>query len=237
MNTLDNLRKAAKRWLKELRGGDTRARERFTRAFPGAGAHPTLRDVQHALARERGFDSWSALVRAQTSGGAERHAIAATDLLSAYVAADAQALLRLQNRYGRSFTIDELRSGVRRRLEANRAEGSAIPEMDLSRARLLVAQEAGFDRWKDLERTFESSTTPEATDGVLADAVAPLDKERRMIQPVEMRAALPVRLRDGATTTTVEIWAMLSACLEGDVDGVNALISRCPQLMLWTTTT
>ena len=237
MNTLDNLRKAAKRWLNDLRRRDTSASERLARAFPGAGAHPTLRDVQHALARERGFDSWPALVRAQTSGGTDRHAIAANDLLSAYLSADPQALLRLQNRYGRRFTIEELRSGVRRRLEAtrvetNRAERSPSPEMELSGARLLVAQEAGFDDWSALERTFASSTRVQALPGAVADALAPLDMEHRMIRPVEMRATLPVRLRDGTMTTTAAVWTMLSACLEGDVDGVNALISQCPQLVL-----
>jgi ankyrin repeat protein len=37
------------------------------RAHPGAAAPPTLRDVQHALARERGAESWSALVAAIAS--------------------------------------------------------------------------------------------------------------------------------------------------------------------------
>ena len=64
MSTLDNLRKNAKRWLKALRDGDTQARARLERAYPGAQEQPTLRDVQHALARERGHDSWIALLRA-----------------------------------------------------------------------------------------------------------------------------------------------------------------------------
>jgi len=66
VTTLDNLRKAAKRWLKALRDGDPEARERFRRAHPQGPAHPTLRDVQYALARERGHDSWRALTRAAT---------------------------------------------------------------------------------------------------------------------------------------------------------------------------
>ena len=56
MTTLDNLRKTAKRWLKALRDGDAEARARLVRAYPGAPEQPTLRDVQHALARERGHD-------------------------------------------------------------------------------------------------------------------------------------------------------------------------------------
>ncbi|MBI1872914.1 MAG: hypothetical protein HYS05_03375 [Acidobacteria bacterium] len=61
MTTLDNLRKAAKRWLKSLRDGEADARARLVRAHPGAPKQVTLRDVQHALARERGHESWIAL--------------------------------------------------------------------------------------------------------------------------------------------------------------------------------
>ena len=64
MTTLDNLRKAAKRWLKALRAGDADARARLARAYPDAPAAPTLRDVQHALAREGGHESWRALTKA-----------------------------------------------------------------------------------------------------------------------------------------------------------------------------
>jgi hypothetical protein len=61
LSSLDNLRKAAKRWLKALRDGDADARARLVRAYPSAPEPPTLRDVQHALARERGHESWVAL--------------------------------------------------------------------------------------------------------------------------------------------------------------------------------
>lgn len=59
--TLANLRKSARRWLKELRANDPEARARLERAHPGATAEPTLRDVQHALARELGFPGWADL--------------------------------------------------------------------------------------------------------------------------------------------------------------------------------
>ena len=58
---LENLRKEAKRWLKALRANDPAARARLERALPDASTAPTLRDVQHALAREHGFAGWSAL--------------------------------------------------------------------------------------------------------------------------------------------------------------------------------
>jgi hypothetical protein len=66
LSSLDNLRKAATRWLKALRADDADARARLVRAYPGAPEPPTLRDVQHALARERGHESWVALKEAIT---------------------------------------------------------------------------------------------------------------------------------------------------------------------------
>lgn len=66
MSTLDNLRREAKQWLKALRSQDPSARARLAKAWPAAPAAPTLRDVQHALAREHGFDSWIAFKSAAT---------------------------------------------------------------------------------------------------------------------------------------------------------------------------
>jgi hypothetical protein len=56
VSTLDNLRKAAKRWLKSLREGDPDARARLARAYSDAPESVTLRHVQHALAREHGHE-------------------------------------------------------------------------------------------------------------------------------------------------------------------------------------
>lgn len=67
MTTLDNLRTAARRWLKALRQGEAEAQARLARAWPNAPEPITLRTVQHALARERGYESWIALVRGVTS--------------------------------------------------------------------------------------------------------------------------------------------------------------------------
>jgi len=55
---LESLRKEAKRWLKSLRAGDERARERLNAALEAAPARPGLRDIQHALAREYGMEGW-----------------------------------------------------------------------------------------------------------------------------------------------------------------------------------
>ena len=51
-----------------------------------------------------------------------------------------------------------------------------------------------------------------------------------MMQPVEMRKALPMTLHGGAISTTTEVWEMLNASRDGDLDRVTALISRRPEL-------
>src|SRR5205823_5211701 len=58
---LENMKREAKRWLKALRVNDAEARARLERASPQAPAQPTLRDVQHALAREHGLAGWTVL--------------------------------------------------------------------------------------------------------------------------------------------------------------------------------
>jgi len=77
VSSLDNLRKDAKRWLKALRDGNTTARARFDRAWPGGPAQPVLRDVQHALARDRGFESWKAMCAAIDQPVPDEEAMAA----------------------------------------------------------------------------------------------------------------------------------------------------------------
>ena len=60
-SSLENLRKEAKRWLAAIRDQDESAHARLRRSYPSAPTTPCLRDVQHALAREHGLESWSAL--------------------------------------------------------------------------------------------------------------------------------------------------------------------------------
>src|ERR1043166_9278864 len=63
-SSLELLKREAKRWLKALEGGDTKARDRLARALTNPPENPTLRDVQLALAREHGLPGWAALKQA-----------------------------------------------------------------------------------------------------------------------------------------------------------------------------
>jgi ankyrin repeat protein len=62
VNNLDRLRKEAKFWLKQVRTNHSGFTKRLRLAYPGAPAEPTLRDVQHALARELGYENWKQLI-------------------------------------------------------------------------------------------------------------------------------------------------------------------------------
>jgi hypothetical protein len=95
VTALDNLRKAAKRWLNSLRDGDPEARARLTRASPDAPDPPGLRDVQHALARERGYESWIAMTRAIAERGASEMPL--TALLDAAGRGDAEKVAGILN--------------------------------------------------------------------------------------------------------------------------------------------
>ncbi len=90
MTTIDNLRTAARRWLRALRRGEAEAQARLARAWPDAPDPVTLRAVQHALARERGFESWIALTRAAASSPAVETRL--TALLTAARTGDAAAV-------------------------------------------------------------------------------------------------------------------------------------------------
>ncbi len=60
-SSLDSLRKEARRWQKAIRAGDPDSLARLKQALPGASATPGLREIQQALAREHGAESWAAL--------------------------------------------------------------------------------------------------------------------------------------------------------------------------------
>src|SRR5215467_7250327 len=78
--TLDNLKKEAKRWLKAVRENDAAACARLQRAHPNTPGKPVLRDVQYALAREYGQDSWKELKQALESRPAGRPQAPATQV-------------------------------------------------------------------------------------------------------------------------------------------------------------
>ena len=173
--SLDTLKKEAKRWLKGLRAGDSKARARFERIHPTHTGEPVLRDVQHALAREHGHESWAALKQAVQSAPAavafttehsvEDYTRLSDDLVLAFNTRDEAALGRTNEFYGRCFTFDDLFAEIWRRVYAFRQRSSRIPEnyLDPSEARMLIAQDAGFGSWAILGQAKATGQRPVPT--------------------------------------------------------------------------
>src|SRR5215471_13890681 len=51
-----------------------------------------------------------------------------------------------------------------------------------------------------------------------------------MLQPVEMQKTLPMTLHGGVVSTTTEVWEMLCASRDGDLDRIIQLTSQRPEL-------
>jgi hypothetical protein len=172
--SLDNLRREAKRWLKALRAGNPDAGARLARTHPSAPAVPGLRDVQHALAREHGLESWAALklaIERRPAASAaldgrtstvEDHEQLANDLVLAFDARDEAALQRLNSHYGRTYTFDDLSAEIWRRVYAFRQRSSRVPKnfLRLEEARTLIAQDAGFSSWSAAIRAVTTGAPP-----------------------------------------------------------------------------
>jgi hypothetical protein len=167
--SLDSLKKEAKRWLDALRADDAGARARLERALPGAPAEPTLRDVQHALAREHGFPGWAPLKaaleqRLAAARGAGATALAqyeamADALLEAYRTGTPEAMERHYHYTWHRRAWHAMRTYVQLDLGKRPADPRDHIEITLDDARHLVAREHGFANWGEL-RAFTGSGKP-----------------------------------------------------------------------------
>jgi len=52
-----------------------------------------------------------------------------------------------------------------------------------------------------------------------------------MIQPVEMKTTLPMELSNGVVSTTTNVWNMLVASRDGNLEKVKALAAQCAELV------
>lgn len=151
--TLDNLKKEAKRWLKALRANVAGAHARFVRAFPNAPRIPTLRDVQHALAREHGYSGWTELTHRLPlpldAPLLRRYERVAEALVTAYRTGEPAAMRIVWDYFGHMRAWDGMRRYVR--LDLGRREQPEDPdELSLDDARVLVARAQGMAHWQAL---------------------------------------------------------------------------------------
>lgn len=159
---LASLKKEAKRWLDALHAGVEEARVRFERALPGFATPPTLRDVQHALAREHGFPGWSALKRAvesafTTATTLSQYETMAEALLEAYRSGTPEAMERHYRHTWHRRPRQAMRTYVELDLGKRPDRPDADVEITLDDARYLVAIEHGFESWDALKAFTASS--------------------------------------------------------------------------------
>ncbi len=167
---LESLKKEAKRWLGELQACNPEARARLARAFPDAATAPTLRDVQHALAREQGFAGWALLKdavekqsAAASAAGAKALALyeaKAEALLEAYRTGTPEAMERHYNYTWHRRAWRAMRTYVQLDLGKRPLEPDDDVDITLDDARHLIALEHGFANWRQLE-AFTKSLKPD----------------------------------------------------------------------------
>jgi hypothetical protein len=127
---------------------------------------PTLRDVQHALAREHGFPGWGALKEAfvsKATTGAEalaRYEAQAEALLEAYRTGTPEAMERHYRLTWHRRAWAAMRTYVQ--LDLGKRPTGPDDDMDitLDDARYLVAIEHGFASWDALRSLTESRAAP-----------------------------------------------------------------------------
>jgi len=129
----------------------------------------TLDDARNLIAQQSGHASWSTLL---ASFGAAPPAPAsdpwrslAEDFVRAYEG-DAEAIARLNAHYQRSFTHDDIRAEIWRRVYAFRQRSSKVPKnfLKLEEAQLILAQDAGFQNWDALVTKSQPAVPPFAID-------------------------------------------------------------------------
>lgn len=159
-------------WLPEDEG---KALE-IVQLFLNHGADPNFRSKKDGstaadVARRRGMNR----VAARLDGVADSHTAedyqrAANDIVSAYEG-DIAALERLNRYYGRTFSPEDLRAEIWRRVYAFRQRSSRVPKnyLQLDEAQTMVAQDAGFGNWAAL---LEAGATgaPPSVDAFEVDA-------------------------------------------------------------------
>ena len=191
--TLDTLKQEAKRWHRALAAGESEAWVRW-RGTRDAGlgdaapetrtpspSTPTLRSVQHALAREYGFPGWTALKRRIENSALTRYESVAEALVTAYRTPDPEAMRIVWDYFGHRRAWDGMRRYIR--LDLGGPEEVANPAEDfitLAQARHLVARGQGFAGWDALVAFTESLSPgtpvlPKQVGAYFADDSNPLE--------------------------------------------------------------
>jgi ankyrin repeat protein len=148
----------------------------------------------------------------------------AQDLASAYDSGNRESMRRLMAHFGGEVTWEQIRTIVPQQLARFGHAGKPGDTLALPQARELVARISGFESWADLEEMSGQVMAPPTRPIV----VPPPDPSGA---PVEMRAGFTMRLHDNSTVATADVWSMLIAARDGDLERVKALAAATPSLM------
>jgi len=150
--SLEQLRKQAKDRLKKLRAEGTDA---------------TLADVQMALAREFGFQSWADLahhIETINPPGLRKFEQMAEELAAAYSSGDFEAIREFNWTHGTSFVWHREAEAMHRQLPTWFASTSRSMNLAVADARTLLARKTGFETWDELARGMSTKSGARATD-------------------------------------------------------------------------
>jgi ankyrin repeat protein len=104
-------------------------------------------------------------------------------------------------------SLEQLRKQAREHLDTLRV---ADPAVKLAAAQHALAREYGFESWPNLVHHVES-----------------LQPASRMLRPAALRSDEKLLWSRGRGT---DLWALIQACISGDLDAVHALLDRDPSL-------
>ena len=151
----------------------------------------------------------------------------AQDLLFAFESGNPESMRRLRRHFGGDISWGQLRAAVRQRLEQM---GEARPEgyFGLAHAQFLVARQAGFDSWDALVEALSSRDVGD----VMFPPVEPIPSPPPGPEdvPIEMRTRFTMRLRDNSGVPTTDVWRILMACRDGDLDVMKELLETWPTI-------
>jgi ankyrin repeat protein len=175
-----------------------RSRVERLRQTPAQGGAPSLElaETRELIARHGGFENWAAFLQSLAvpapvppagsfAPAAEKYHRAAQDFVNAYES-DSTALERLNRYYSRSFSFEDLRAEIWRRVYAFRERSSRVPKnfLQLAEAQMIVAQDAGFGSWDALMQAATTGAPPPGTPYVI-DARENRIGPRRRLTPAE----------------------------------------------------
>lgn len=90
--------------------------------------------------------------------------------------------------------------------------------ISLQEAQRVIAREYGFDDWQKLALQVDpASASP--------------DPHPRMIVPPEWRINTEIHNENGGRAMSNDVWAMLTACCDGDLERVREMLDEDPQLI------